>query len=327
MSDSRQIEREAEQTRHELERSLSELRMRMSPGQLVDQALDYARESGGAEFVRNLGRQATENPFSVCLIGAGIAWLMFGKGSHVGQFERGAGYRAGDALKNSRESATEVVRDSTARMTDWAAETQGQVRDFQEEAGSMAQSAIDRAAEAGRAAGEQVREGARTVADQFGNAASTLSDSASTAYEAGRKHAGAAAQTLSDAASTAASMGRSTAEMSASFVRRCAEEPLVLAGVGVAIGAAVGAALPITETENRLIGDTSTRLKGEVARLAQEQYEKGKAGIKEAVGEAVEQAGDRVNSPSGNGRDPYLDKVAENRETSEGSARGEQPSG
>ena len=62
MSDSRQLQREAEQTRQELERTLFELRARVTPGQIVDQAIDYARESGGADFVRNLGRQAADKP-------------------------------------------------------------------------------------------------------------------------------------------------------------------------------------------------------------------------------------------------------------------------
>ena len=47
MSDSRQLEREAEETRLQLSRTLGELRERITPGQLLDEAIDYARESGG----------------------------------------------------------------------------------------------------------------------------------------------------------------------------------------------------------------------------------------------------------------------------------------
>lgn len=46
-----------------------ELRERITPGQLVDQAVDYARDSGGGMFVRNLGRQTTANPLPVALAG------------------------------------------------------------------------------------------------------------------------------------------------------------------------------------------------------------------------------------------------------------------
>jgi hypothetical protein len=76
MTSSVQLEREAEQARSQLTQTLDELRRRFTPGQLVDQAVDYAKDSGGAQFVRNLSRQATSNPMPVALIGAGMAWLM-----------------------------------------------------------------------------------------------------------------------------------------------------------------------------------------------------------------------------------------------------------
>ena len=62
MTSSAQLEQEAEQTRSELARTLAELRERFTPGQLVDQALEYAKDSGGAAFVRNLGRQTVKLP-------------------------------------------------------------------------------------------------------------------------------------------------------------------------------------------------------------------------------------------------------------------------
>jgi hypothetical protein len=77
---SAQLEREAQQTRSELAATLDELRSRITPGQLFDQTLDYARESDAGQFVRNLGRDARDNPLPLALIGAGIAWLMMTNG-------------------------------------------------------------------------------------------------------------------------------------------------------------------------------------------------------------------------------------------------------
>jgi hypothetical protein len=54
MSQSEQLEREAEEARHQLSKALDELRYRVSPGQIVDQLTDYAREGPAADFVRNL---------------------------------------------------------------------------------------------------------------------------------------------------------------------------------------------------------------------------------------------------------------------------------
>ena len=76
MATSEQLEREAEATRAQIAATLDELRGRMSPGQMVDELVDYARDNGGAEFFRNFGRQVVDNPVPVTLVGAGLAWLM-----------------------------------------------------------------------------------------------------------------------------------------------------------------------------------------------------------------------------------------------------------
>lgn len=77
---SAQLEKEAEQTRSQLAATLEELRSRITPGQLLDQTLDFARESNAGEFVRNLGRDARDNPLPIALIGTGIGWLMMTNG-------------------------------------------------------------------------------------------------------------------------------------------------------------------------------------------------------------------------------------------------------
>src|SRR2546423_15641711 len=75
---SEQLRRETEQARAELAQTLGELRARITPGQVVDQLVDYAGDTGAAEFFRNLARQAVNNPLPVALMGAGLAWLMLG---------------------------------------------------------------------------------------------------------------------------------------------------------------------------------------------------------------------------------------------------------
>ena len=74
------LEQESEQTRRELAKTLEELRARLTPGQVVDQLVDYARDGAIGEFVRNLGHEVRRNPLPVTLIGAGIGWLMMANG-------------------------------------------------------------------------------------------------------------------------------------------------------------------------------------------------------------------------------------------------------
>src|SRR5688500_14545107 len=73
-----QIEREVESSRASVQDTLRQLSDRMSPGQLVDQAFDYMKTSGGNEFASNLGRSVRDNPLPLLLVGAGIGWLMMG---------------------------------------------------------------------------------------------------------------------------------------------------------------------------------------------------------------------------------------------------------
>jgi hypothetical protein len=76
MSEAARLERETEQTRAELETTLDELRSRITPGQMVDQLLERARDGNAGAFLRNFGQQVTANPIPVAVIGIGLAWLM-----------------------------------------------------------------------------------------------------------------------------------------------------------------------------------------------------------------------------------------------------------
>jgi hypothetical protein len=73
---SEQLEREAEEARYHLAQSLDELRLRATPGQIVDQIADYAREGPVADFLGNLTREMRNNPVPLLLIGIAITWLV-----------------------------------------------------------------------------------------------------------------------------------------------------------------------------------------------------------------------------------------------------------
>ena len=71
-----QILAEIDRTRDEMDRTLAAIEQRLTPGQLVDQGLDYLRQSGANEFVQNLGGAAKQNPMPVAVTAIGLAWLM-----------------------------------------------------------------------------------------------------------------------------------------------------------------------------------------------------------------------------------------------------------
>jgi hypothetical protein len=91
-----EIEREVEGTRARLTGTIEELKGKVSPNNLMDQAMDYLRGSGGQEFVQNLGTSVRNNPLPILLIGAGIGWLMM-SGNRRNDYETGRPHAAGAA--------------------------------------------------------------------------------------------------------------------------------------------------------------------------------------------------------------------------------------
>jgi hypothetical protein len=141
---SAQLEREVEDSRARVNETLSEIRDRMSPGQVVDEVMAFAKNNGGADFTRNLVTQARDNPLPVVLIGAGIAWLMsgrrpgtapYGQPSYGQSSEPGTLSKIGDAINRTvhdvRDAATGAyarASDAGGRVTETVAGAAGSVR-------------------------------------------------------------------------------------------------------------------------------------------------------------------------------------------------------
>ncbi|WP_030129337.1 DUF3618 domain-containing protein [Pseudomonas sp. QTF5] len=79
-------------------------------------------------------------------------------------------------------------------------------------------------------------------------------------------------------------LARRTHEMGDQFSHLLKEQPLMMAAVGIAVGALLGAALPTTATERRYLGRTSASLTGKVKQQAREGYE----AVREKVMETTE---------------------------------------
>jgi ElaB/YqjD/DUF883 family membrane-anchored ribosome-binding protein len=109
-----QILTEIHRTRDELERTLSAIENRLTPGQLVDQGIDYLRHSGANEFVHNLGGAAKQNPLPVALVGIGLAWLM-ALGRQPAQHESMSSVR--DRASEAMQSASETLASTKERIS------------------------------------------------------------------------------------------------------------------------------------------------------------------------------------------------------------------
>src|SRR5690349_18771616 len=119
MATSEQLEREAEATRARISATLDELRGRMTPGQVVDQLVEYARDSGSGEFVRNLGNQVVGNPLPVTLMGAGLAWLMLAGRRGPAHGSGGFGFGGDDVAERMSEAGGGTSPESGRGRRGW----------------------------------------------------------------------------------------------------------------------------------------------------------------------------------------------------------------
>jgi ElaB/YqjD/DUF883 family membrane-anchored ribosome-binding protein len=76
------------------------------------------------------------------------------------------------------------------------------------------------------------------------------------------------------------------------------EQPLVSAAIGLAVGAAIAALLPSTETEDELMGEKADAVKDTVGEVASDQFQKAKSAAGKVAEEALNVAQREGLSPS-----------------------------
>jgi hypothetical protein len=284
-----QFEQNAERSRADLAGTVDELRSRVS-GTADDLRHRVSAESlkGDVkeyvdrtrhEMLQNIKRKASENPLGAVAVGTGVAFL---------------GWRilrsipaplvllgVGVALLKAGERDNPITGAAVSGMG------HRQDHDSPGESASSTPSGVEsvgaRIGEAATGAGAQASRMASA-------AASAVSDAASSVYRGGVD----ATVLAGDQAQQA---GRKAQEV---FLDTLERYPLMVGGVGLAIGGFIAALLPITHAEQRLLGETSDDLKERATNAATEGYEAAEAAgrrvLKHVLGEAPE------GDPSSEGR-------------------------
>ncbi len=119
------LEREVDEARARVGRTANELSDRLSPGELLDQALGMAREHGG-EFGRNLGSQVKNNPLPMILTSVGVSWMMLssksgGTRNSYDSYGMGTGDDGGMGTGDDGHSFKDSFGDAAAKTRDKAA--------------------------------------------------------------------------------------------------------------------------------------------------------------------------------------------------------------
>lgn len=100
---------EIHRTRDEMDHTLQAIEHRLTPGQLVDQGLEYLKKSGAREYVSNLSGSLKTHPLPATLTGIGIAWLMAVGNKQPAQsssYDTGPGI--GERMQSAKERASQI---------------------------------------------------------------------------------------------------------------------------------------------------------------------------------------------------------------------------
>lgn len=236
MSDqsSAELELEAEAARARVADTAENIRKKLTAGQLMDEFSNMITGGDLSTGMSNLKSQVRDNPLPIALVGAGLAWLAFGKGISASMSSNGS--------SSSMHAAPRAP--------------QGHVQpvnygpDSNDSSSSGVGSAMHAVGNQMSSVGDQVRSAAGSVSDAVGGMTDSLSETA---------------DQLRD--SMLSGTSNVSNRVSGTAGKIADQEPLVIAALGVLVGAAVGAMFPASVLEKEQLGPTAQKLRGTAASM------------------------------------------------------------
>ena len=254
------LERNIDARRANIENIVDALESKLSPGQLFDQALAFTKGNGG-DFFNNLGTSVKNNPVPVLLATVGITWLMLGQNQKPRVDGPSMLGQLGEKISDAASAVTDSLQNAKA----------------------------------------QVRQSAHQMSDKAGHLADTVSHKVEDVKQRATDGSSSASEKMkasSDQVQEALQhQGR---QIKGSFHYLLQEQPLALAAIGIALGAAIGAALPSTEQENKVMGQASDKLTSK-AKTSVDKTWQNVSGVGKQIVDDLKQSTAAKSAHAGNG--------------------------
>ncbi|PLS78530.1 MAG: hypothetical protein CYG59_18050 [Chloroflexi bacterium] len=291
-----EIRAEIEQTRADMSETIEAIQERLSPSHLKEQAQEQfqdikeqVREQVREQFqeAKHMVREATigrvehmvqyagetvddvqytitdtikQNPIPATLVGIGLGWLFMNR----------------SATKSTRFSGRGGVRGSQIYSGRGYSERSSTLHQAQEAAGNTASSVWETAGSA-----------ASSVRDSAGAVASNVSETAGNVVNQVQETAGNVANQVQESASQLVDQAQyRTERIEERFQQMLYERPLAVGAITLALGTAVGLAVPETCKEHELMGEARDNLLEKAQGVASDTMEK----VQRVAGEAVDEA-------------------------------------
>jgi hypothetical protein len=316
-----------EQLKASVAETASDIRHRISPDAIKAEVSDYIR-SRGEQLMNDVTSAARRNPMQAVAVGASIAYpllkiaraipfpvLMVGAGLFLAGSKTGqaATQRASDMaadlsdemvrrahdlsgqVQDTASSAKNYASDQYERISSAVAGGSSQVKGAANAAGASIASSSDKIKESAVAAGAAVSDRANSLKDDglriAGSAASTVQNMASEAMVTARSAASLVTDTGMDAATTIRAKASDASDRAGKTIFQTIEQnPLLVGGVGLLVGGLIASALPRSDFEDELVGDTSSAAKRQIQAAASKGFDTAKTAVGEIYDETTSQA-------------------------------------
>jgi ElaB/YqjD/DUF883 family membrane-anchored ribosome-binding protein len=267
MSEADQIERKLEQDREHLRETLGALEDKMSPGRLLDEAMAHFN-TGPKAFASDLTGQIRDNPMPALLTSVGLAWLMMSNGKSTG-----SGGDASDRTSDGAGYAPPVF--AAEDYYDWEAHDRVQQAEWacvrlESETDEAHARRLDQARATALGLPQNSGEDHGSFSTRVRDAADKVKQKGASARDKLRNTAASAKHGAGSAASSAKS-GMQSAASSAMHLHE--SNPIATAAIGVALGALLGAAVPLSRKEEAVLGDVADKGLAEGAEMSRKATE------------------------------------------------------
>ncbi len=301
-----------EHHREEIDRTLSALEGKLSASDLIDDVLRNMN-AGPGQFVTNLGTAVRDNPIPITLIGVGLAWLMLGQGDGTGRLREKIAERGSSEDEDADDSSIDDL--SLSDLYAFCLRREYPFDEDEVECILFEDLGPEAATEyCGGAFGSQAKgrtNGGAGLSQQAGGA----HDDAKSRIDRTRLRMSAGADDVrahaSEARRKAMKRAKSALHAVSEGAQRAAEHtgdlfdryPLSVLALGLAAGAALGAGMPSTTAEDRLMGERSDALKQQAGDAAHDGLDEAKGVAKAATAAARDEAHEQELDP-----DALIDK-------------------
>jgi ElaB/YqjD/DUF883 family membrane-anchored ribosome-binding protein len=333
----KQLKNDAEKSRADLTHTVDELkskvsstvddiRDRISPDSIKAAAGDYFRSRG-----EQLVDKARENPLQAAAIGLGLAYPVLGvvRAIPVPVLMIGAGLFLMGSQQGKQLS--QKVAETAGGLADQAAMGANSVRrtihDVQNSASqtfASAKATVSSGVDDLATQGAKMRSAATEASDQLSDTGAAIARSASDSVDSLKQKLGEASESATDAlrggVSSAASYVQDTANSAADFGANATRQmrdgaikgsqnasdfvseviqqhPLLVGGIGLAIGALIASALPRTDAESGIMGDASADIQKRANDMASRGLQAAKELASNVVSDVAQQADEQALTP------------------------------